>query len=54
MPEQDLLLELEELRQRLDEAEETLRAIRSGQVDAVVVSGPETEQIYVLKGAEQP
>ena len=35
-----LRLELEETRRRLAEAEATLRAIRSGQVDAVVVSAP--------------
>ncbi len=46
--------DLEELRRRLNEAEETLRAIRTGQVDAVVVSGPQGEQVFTLKGAEQP
>jgi PAS domain S-box-containing protein len=45
---------LEQLRQRLAEAEETLRAIRSGEVDALVVSGPEGDQVFSLKGAEQP
>lgn len=53
MPDQDrdnqeLLSELEELRVRLEEAEETLRAIREGEVDAVVVSGPRGEQVYSL------
>ncbi len=43
---------IEELRARLEEAEETLRAIRSGEVDALVVSGPQGNQIYTLKGAE--
>ena len=47
-------IELQELRQRLAESEDTLRAIRSGEVDAVVVSGPKGEQVYALKGAEQP
>ena len=46
--------DVQELQRRLDEAEETLRAIRTGQVDAVVVSGPKGEQIFALKGAEQP
>ena len=32
--------EYEELKIRLDEAEETLSAIQNGQVDAVVVNGP--------------
>ena len=49
---QELLLEIEELRARLEEAEETLRAIRSGEVDAVIVSGPQGEQVYTLKGAD--
>ena len=44
--------ELAELRQRLVDAEETLRAIRSGEVDALVISTPEGEQIYTLQGAE--
>lgn len=50
----DASLEVQELRRRLDEAEETLRAIRTGQVDAVVVSGPQGDQVFALKGAEQP
>jgi PAS domain S-box-containing protein len=54
MRKQDLLLENEALRQRLEEADDTIRAIRGGQVDAVVVSGPRGEQVFVLKGAEQP
>ena len=43
---------LEELRGRLEEAEETIEAIRSGKVDALVVSGPHGEQIYTLHGAD--
>ena len=39
-----------ELRGRLEEAEETLRAIRAGEVDAMVVGG----QVYSLSGAETP
>lgn len=50
----DLLVDLEELRTRLQEAEETLNAIRSGDVDALVVMGPHGEQIFSLRGAEQP
>jgi len=49
---EQLLLELEDLRARLDEAEDTLRAIRSGEVDALVVSGVGGEQVYTLKGAD--
>lgn len=48
------LPELDELRARLAEAEETLRAIRSGEVDALVVDGPEGARIYTLKGADEP
>ena len=47
-------LELDELRQRLQEAEETLDAIRSGEVDALVVSGPSGEKVFTLSGAEHP
>lgn len=48
------LLQIEDLRMRLEEAEETLRAIRKGEIDALVASGPQGEQVYTLKGAEQP
>ena len=40
------------LAERLREAEETLAAIRSGHVDAVVVSGPHGEQVFTLRGAD--
>ena len=49
---QQLLSENEELRARLREAEETLHAIRSGEVDALVVSGASGEQIFTLQGAD--
>ncbi len=44
--------EIEDLRARLQEAEETLEAIRSGQVDAIVVEQGEQERIFTLQGAE--
>ncbi len=44
--------EIEDLRMRLEEAEETLRAIRSGEVDGIMVSGPDGDQLYLLNGAE--
>ncbi len=47
-----LLAEIEELRSRLAEAEDTLRAIRSGEVDALLVSKPGGDQVFTLKGAE--
>jgi signal transduction histidine kinase/ActR/RegA family two-component response regulator len=40
------------LRARLDEAEQSLAAIRAGEVDAVVVGGPSGDRIYTLEGAE--
>ena len=50
----ELLSEIETLRLRLEEAEETLHAIHSGEVDALVISRPEGEQIFTLQGAEHP
>lgn len=44
--------DLAELRARLEEAEETLRAIRSGGVDALVVAGKGGPRVYTLEGAE--
>ena len=44
--------ERENLCARLEEAEETLRAIRNGEVDALVVSGVDGDQIYTLTGAD--
>lgn len=46
--------ELMALRERVAELEETLRAIRKGEVDAVLVSGPNGEQVFTLQGAEHP
>ena len=42
------LAEIETLKSRLAEAEETLRAIRSGEVDALVVG----DKLYILEGME--
>jgi PAS domain S-box-containing protein len=42
------------LKQRLEEAEETLLAIRRGEVDALVITGPHGEQVFTLKGADHP
>jgi PAS domain S-box-containing protein len=41
-----------ELVARLREAEETLHAIRSGEVDAIVVYGPGGEKVFTLEGAD--
>ena len=43
---------LSNLRVRLAEAENVLRAIRSGDVDAVVVAGQQGPQVFTLQGAE--
>ncbi len=46
--------ELADLRRRLEEAEDTLRAIRNGEVDALVVDDPHGEVIYTLSTADYP
>ena len=46
--------EVLELERRLEEAEETLRAIRQGEVDALVIDSPEGEVIYTLTSADYP
>ena len=45
---------IKELRRRLQEAEDTINAIREGHVDALIVSAPDGEQIYTLRTADQP
>ena len=49
---QAYLAEIEDLRTRLEEAEDALRAIRNGEVDALVVPRPQGDEIFELKGAE--
>jgi PAS domain S-box-containing protein len=44
--------ELQELRARLKEAEDTLDAIRSGAIDALVLPGPDGPKIFTLSGAD--
>jgi PAS domain S-box-containing protein len=46
--------DISELQRRLEEAEETLRAIRQGEVDALVIDGPKGEVIYTLTSADYP
>ncbi len=43
-----------ELRIRLLEADQVVNAIRLGAVDALILDGPEDQQVYTLKGAETP
>lgn len=49
----ELLAENLRLAARLDEAEQTLEAIRTGDVDALLVSGPHGEQVFTLDGADR-
>lgn len=51
---EQLIIENEELHSRLAEYEETIAAIRIGEVDAIVVSGKEGNQIYSISSAETP
>ena len=43
-----------DLRRRLEEAEEVIRAIRSGAVDAFVVEEPHGNRVYTLDSADRP
>lgn len=49
---EELLAELVDVRNRLDEAQETLRAIREGEVDAVIVSGSKGDRVFSLTETE--
>ena len=51
---QQLLDELQGLTSRMLEAEETLRAIRGGEADALVVSTAEGDRVFTLTGADHP
>lgn len=48
------LSKIVDLENRLSEANETLNAIRDGDVDAVVVGGASGQQIYTLENADRP
>jgi len=48
------LPELDRSRQLMEEAEETLRAIQYGTVDAFVVEEPEGHRVYTLEGSDLP
>jgi len=48
-----LVLENENLLLQLEEATETINAIRTGQVDALVVNGSNGHQLYTLKTADE-
>ena len=49
----DLLRQVQDLQARLEEAEETLCALRNGEVDAIVAGGPGGDRVYTLKGADE-
>lgn len=52
MNNEELLHETEELRARLEEAEATIQAIQTGEVDALIVSGPGGDKVFALEGAD--
>jgi PAS domain S-box-containing protein len=47
-----LLARNEELQKALEESQEILRAIRNGEVDALVTSGPQGDQVFTLEGSD--
>lgn len=49
---ESLLAKINQLQLQLDEANETLEAIRTGQVDAFVISGQNGRELYTLKTAD--
>lgn len=46
--------EIESLRHRLEDLQQAMEAIRGGDVDAVVVGGPDGEQLYTHYSADRP
>lgn len=48
------LEELAALRARVGEAEDLLRALGRGEVDAIVSAGPAGDQVFTLEGADRP
>jgi two-component system CheB/CheR fusion protein len=50
---EQLLAENERLLRQLEEATDTIEAIRTGQVDALVVAGKDGHELYTLKTADQ-
>lgn len=51
---EQLIIENEALSARMSELEEALDAIRNGEVDAIMVSGSQGEQVYSVSSAETP
>jgi two-component system phosphate regulon sensor histidine kinase PhoR len=50
---EDFLAEIEELKSQLEEAQDTIEAIRTGEVDAFVVKNGNGHRLYTLKSADQ-
>src|ERR1700754_2647016 len=50
---EQLAVENNELRLRLEEATDTIEAIRTGRVDALIVNDGDNHQVYTLKTADQ-
>src|SRR4051794_5536215 len=50
---EELVDEIKNLRLQLEEANDTIDAIRTGQVDALVVLGKRGHELYTLKTADQ-
>ncbi len=51
---ESLLQQIDELQARLEEAEQTLKAIRNGHVDALVIEGEGETHVYALESADLP
>ncbi|MEO6824849.1 MAG: EAL domain-containing protein [Nitrosospira sp.] len=51
---EEMQVRLDDAEKKLAEAQETLAAIHSGEVDALIVSGSHGEAIYSLQGADHP
>jgi PAS domain S-box-containing protein len=51
---ENLLAKVEQLESRLAEAEDTLQAVRNGEVDALVVATAQGDRVFTLTGAEKP
>src|SRR5688572_32080972 len=54
IPETVVPKDVDELQRQLDEALETLAAIRNGEVDAFLINGPDGERVYTLETADRP
>jgi len=50
---EELVNEVNTLRLQLEEANDTINAIRTGQIDAIVVNGKKGHELYTLKTADQ-